>query len=80
MEKRQKEEAKFEREMLIDFVARTDFWPGLTRGRAKKAAKVLDENQPGWREDKNASHILHNKVAELNPELAAREGWPTHML
>jgi hypothetical protein len=75
MEQRQKEEEKFEKEILIDIVARTDFCPGLTRGRVKKAAKALDENQSGWREDKTSDSILLKKVAELNPELAKKEGW-----
>lgn len=83
MYERKEKEEEFGREILIDMVAFRDWfnevtiYPGLTRGRVKKAAKVLDENQPGWSNDKNSEEILSKKVAELNPELATREGWPT---
>lgn len=65
------------RQNLIELTARTDFYPSLTVARVSKAAKALDEVDPEWMEDKNRHDLLMKKVAELNPALAANEGWPT---
>ncbi|MDB6024507.1 MAG: ankyrin repeat domain protein [Verrucomicrobiales bacterium] len=75
IEKREKEYQKMKGDILIDLVARTDFYPGLTRKRAKEAAKLLDETQIGWRDDRDAQNVLLKTVAELYPELAAKESW-----
>ncbi len=51
------------------------FSPHLTFGRVKKAAKALDEISPGWMDNKDCEKLLLQKVAELNPEWAAKERW-----
>jgi hypothetical protein len=83
MAERQKERADDCRENLIRIVVCPNSFgglPGLTYARVKKAAKALDQTSPGWENEKNPREVLSNKVAELNPELAARNGWPTHAL
>ena len=54
---------------------RGEFCPHLTIGRVKKAAKALDKISPGWMDDKDCEELLLQKVAELNPEWAAKERW-----
>jgi hypothetical protein len=73
--RRQKEREDLDRESLIGCVARTDFFPQLTYGRVEKAAKCLDQINPEWMEGKDRHNVLLRKVAELNPELAEKDGW-----
>ena len=54
---------------------RGEFCPHLTIGRVKKAAKALDKTSPGWMDNKDCEELLLKKVAELNPEWAAKERW-----
>lgn len=49
--------------------------PHLTIGRVTKAAKALDKISPGWMDNKDCEELLLQKVAELNPEWAAKERW-----
>lgn len=72
---RTKEREEDSRQNLLTLVARIDFFPRLTLGRVKKAAKALDEISPGWIQDKDRYNLLLKKVAELNPELAEKDGW-----
>jgi hypothetical protein len=76
LEKQNKNDEKLNRELLIGYIANyEDFYPSLTPTRIKKAAKALDESASGWHEQKGCEKILLKKVAELNPELAAKEDW-----
>jgi predicted RNA-binding Zn-ribbon protein involved in translation (DUF1610 family) len=76
LEKQNKNDEKLDRELLIGYIANyEDFYPSLTPTRIKKAAKALDESAPGWHEKKGCEKVLLEKVAALNPELAAKEDW-----
>lgn len=54
---------------------RGEFCPHLTIGRVRKAAKTLDKVSPSWMDNENCEDLLLQKVAELNPEWAAKERW-----
>jgi hypothetical protein len=76
VEGQNKREEKLDRELLIGYIANyEEFYPSLTLRRIKNAAKALDESSPGWHEKKGCEKVLLEKVAELNPELAAKEDW-----
>jgi hypothetical protein len=67
-----KEVEKIDKEYVIDVSMWEELYPGLTYSRVQKAAKLLDEMQPGWRQENNHLDIMLSKVAELNPKLLER--------
>jgi hypothetical protein len=72
---RQLEEMEaIEKEYIIDVGDWAEIYPGLTWKRAQTAAENLDKTNPGWRQDQNHVHLMLEKVAELNPQLAERWG------
>lgn len=75
MQERITEREEEHRDNIISLVARTDFFPSLTVGRVKNAARALDGSNPGWVDDKDNYNLLLKKVAELNPDLAESDGW-----
>jgi uncharacterized Zn finger protein (UPF0148 family) len=81
IEKRHDDRLQEMEKMHDDFVIyrflrwRCDDYPKLTFGRVKKAAKALDKTNFGWSKLGNCEDLLLEKVTELFPELAAKEGW-----
>lgn len=59
-----------EKEYLIDVEDWAEIYPGLTWERVQSAAEVLDQANPGWRQQPNHRDLMLAKVAELNPQLA----------
>ena len=68
----QKEVEEIEKEYIIDVEDWAEFYPGLTWKRVQDAAKSLDEERPGWRNEKDDRDLMLAKVAQLNPKLAER--------
>ena len=62
--------------VIMEFLRwRVDHYRHLTYSRVKKAAKTLDENNPGWSKLGNCQDLLLEKVSELFPEFALKENW-----
>jgi hypothetical protein len=54
---------------------RVDHYRHLTYSRVKKAAKALDEINPGWTKSTNHENLLLQKVSQLYPEIEAKGDW-----
>jgi hypothetical protein len=78
MEKRHEDQIaemeKISYDMTICEPLRWDEHPQLKYSHLKKAAKALDEIQPGWIEESNHQDLLLRKVAELYPGILAESG------
>jgi hypothetical protein len=80
---RQKQREYEDEQMRYEFVFcgfirwREERYRHLTSSRVRKAFKALDKTNPGWIKNNNSDceNLLLQKVTELYPELAAKEGW-----
>jgi len=68
----QKAWEELDSEYIIDIGDWSELYPGLTDKRVQKAAKVLDEARPGWRNENNHIDLVIGKVGEQNPQLLER--------
>ena len=68
----QKEVEEIDKEYIIDVGMWCELYPGLTWKRVQDAAKSLDKERPGWRDEKGHIDLMLEKVAQLNPQLLER--------
>lgn len=62
--------------VIMDFLRwRVELYRHLTYSKVKKAARALEESNPGWSNLDNCQDLLLEKVVELNPEWAEKEHW-----
>lgn len=68
----QQQEAELEAEYIIDVEGWAELYPGLTEKRVQSAAKALDVENPGWRDNPKHIDLMLAQVARQNPQLAER--------
>jgi hypothetical protein len=72
VEEQQAALGEMDKEYIIDVGGWAELYPGLSWKRVQDAAKLLDRERPGWRNERNHIDLMLEKVAQLNPQLLQR--------